>query len=292
MNNQPLATIKKTMLNKRTLLEIIHTIEKWTTAELDRFALTFKITIPDQIDGQVLSKAKKANIIFSILEAREIAGPFTGNIQLDSVQYILEKYVRENSIPEQNEVNLCLDATEEQSQDINQLFIDNNIRLVNSIKRDGFTIRNEQIVPLLPEELINSNVENELIRLLNHFGFNTAKGHLEQAIENHSNGNWAGANGQFRTYLESLMIEICNNLIPARNCTNIGDAITWLSNPTILNPVLLHEHLNEVPKAGLKAPYINGLWKRLHPTGLIQDYQTKRIVLLGIILLSYLQDTY
>lgn len=255
------------MLNKRTLLEIIHTIENWTTAELDRFALIFNITIPDQINGQALSKAKKANIIFSILESREIDGPFTENIQLDSVQYILEKYIRENPIPEENAGNLWLDAVEEQPQDINQLFIDNNTRLVNSIKRDGFTIRNEQIVPLLPEELIDSNVENELIRLLNHFGFNTAKGHLEQAIENHSNGNWAGANGQFRTYLESLLIEICNNLIPARNCINIGDAITWLSNPATLDPVLLHEHLNEVPKAGLNAPFINGLWKRLHPTG-------------------------
>ncbi|CAL2093936.1 conserved protein of unknown function [Tenacibaculum sp. 190524A02b] len=255
------------MLNKRTLLEITHNIENWTTAELDRFALTFNIAIPDQINESPLSKAKKANIIFSVLDANNINGPFTDNIQIDSVQYILEKYIRENPIPEQNPPNLWGEVLEETPQDLNKLFIEHNSRLVNSIKRDGFTIRNEQIVTLLPEELIESNTENELIRLLNHFGFNTAKGHLEQAIENHTIGNWAGANGQFRTYLESLMIEICNNLIPARNCTNIGDAITWLSNSAILNPVLLHEHLNEVPKNGLNAPYINGLWKRLHPTG-------------------------
>ncbi|WP_202800236.1 hypothetical protein [Pontibacter sp. BAB1700] len=115
--------------------------------------------------------------------------------------------------------------------------------------------------------MISANIENELVRMLTKFNFNTAKGHLEQAIENHSIGNWAGANGQFRTYMESLLIEISNKLIPSRTCTNIGDAINWLSNPAILSPVLLHKNLNEVPETGLNFPYVNGLWKRLHPTG-------------------------
>ena len=255
------------MLNKRTLLEIISIIENWTTAELDRFALVFGIEIPEQINGQALSKAKKANIILSILDTNDIDGPFTTDIQLDSFQYILEKYNRENPIQINGALSGWLGAAEPVNQNLDEQFIQNNNRLYNSIKRDGFTVRNEHIVALLPEELIESNVENELIRLLNHFNFNTAKGHLEQAIENHSKGNWAGANGQFRTYMESLMLEISNTLIPARNCTNIGDAITWLSNPAILNPVLLHQHLNEVPAQGLNTPYINGLWKRLHPTG-------------------------
>lgn len=255
------------MLNKSTLLEIIHLIENWTTAELDRFALTFNIDIPEKINGLALSKAKKANIILSVLDANESKGPFTNDIQIDSVQYILEKYIRENPLPAQNVENNWLDDIEQPVQGLNDFFFANNTRLVNSIKRDGFTIRNQKVVPLLPEELTESKIENELIRLLNDFDFNTAKGHLEQAIENHSNGNWAGANGQFRTYLESLMIDISNALITDRACTNIGEAITWLSNPNILNPVLLHKDLNEVPKDGLKTPYINGLWKRLHPTG-------------------------
>lgn len=255
------------MLNKRTLLEIINHIENWTTAELERFALIFNIDIPEEINGTALSKTRKANIIFSIIDANESNGPFTDDIQKDSVQYILEKYIRENSSPEQNETNNWSDDTEQPVQDLDELFIVSNRKLVNSIKRDGFTIRNQQVVPLLPEELIESNVENELIRLLDYFVFNTAKGHLEQAIENHSNGNWAGANGQFRTFMESLMIEISNNLITNRKCTNISNAINWLSNPEILNPVLLHKDLNEVPKDRLNSPYINGLWKRLHPTG-------------------------
>jgi hypothetical protein len=256
------------MLNKRTLLEITHIIENWTTAKLDRFALVFGIEIPEQIEGRVLSRAKKVNIIFTILDTNDIDGPFTKDIQLDSFQYILEKYNRENPIQTNDALSSWLDDVDEQpNQNLDEQFIQNNTRLYNSIKRDGFTIRNEHIVALLPEELIESDVENELIRLLNHFNFNTSKGHLEQAIENHSNGNWAGANGQFRTYMESLLLEISNTLIPARDCTNIGDAITWLSNPAILNPVLLHQHLNEVPAQGLNAPYINGLWKRLHPTG-------------------------
>ena len=157
------------------------------------------------------------------------------------------------------------DMVETKKPDI--LFIENYPRLYNSVKRDGYTFNEQGVVPLLPSELIESNTENELFRLLNQFNFNTAKGHLEQAIENHNNGNWAGANGQFRTFMESLLIEISNYLIPERNCSNIGDAINWLSNPAILNPVLLNQHLNEVPVQGLNYPFVNGLWKRLHPTG-------------------------
>jgi len=248
-------------------LEIIHLIESWNTAEIDRFVLTFAIEIPDQINGMSLSKAKKANFIYAFLDKHEIPGPFTENAQLDAVQYIFEKNIRDNP-PQINELNPWSEVLEAPVQiKADTLFIERYSRLYNSFKRDGYTVNEQGVVPLLPNELVESNIENELFRLLEHFNFNTSKGHLEQAIENHTNGNWAGANGQFRTYMESLLIEISNYLLPGRNCSNIGDAITWLSNPNILSPVLLHQHLNEVPAQGLNFSFINGLWKRLHPTG-------------------------
>lgn len=256
------------MLNKRTLLEIIYLIENWNSAEIDRFALIFAVEIPEQLDGLNLSKAKKANLILTVLEKSGIRGPFTENAQLDAVQYIFEKFLRENP-PQINELSLwsaVLEPVVEQRK-VDTLFIEHYPRLYNSFKRDGYSINENGVVPLLPSELVESNTENELFRFLEHFNFNTSKGHLEQAIENHTNSNWAGANGQFRTYMESLLIEISNYLLPERNCTNIGDAINWLSNPAILNPILLHQHLNEVPVQGLNFPFINGLWKRLHPTG-------------------------
>jgi hypothetical protein len=254
------------MLSTRTLLEVITIIENWTAAELDRFAVAFNIVIPDQVNGQNLSKAKKANIIFEKLSQNEIAGPFSPDVQLDSIQYILDKFLRVQPVNNDAVANV-FGVEQEPVQTPAQQFEVNYIRLVNSLKRDGYTINNKQVVSLLPEELIDDNVENELFRLLNKFEFNTAKGHLEQAIDNHSNGNWAGANGQFRTFMESLLVSISNHLIPDRNCTGFADAIQWLANSTMLIPTLLSQDLNEVPSQNCNKPYINGLWKRLHPTG-------------------------
>jgi hypothetical protein len=244
-------------------------IENWTVAELERFAVTFGINIPQQINGQNISKARKANIILETLSLNELAGPFSDNIQIDSVQYIFEKITREMP-PQAAHNNIDFFGSvhiEEENESLEQYFIRLCPRLYNSIKRDGYTINNEIVTPLLPEELITGNVENELFRLLDSNGFAIAKGHLEQAIENHSNGNWAAANGQFRTFMESLLISISNQLIPNRICAGFSNAIQWLSNPAILNPVFLSPLLNEVSSPICDKPYINGLWKRLHPTG-------------------------
>jgi len=244
------------MLSKRTLLEIITIVENWTVAEVDRILLTFEIEMPRNSTGENISKAKKANVVLDFLSGNENKGPFTDNAQLDSVQYILEKFERENPRP----TNTFNDPFEKH-------FMNSHHRLYNSLKRDGYTINNLTLVSLLPEELIEANVENELFRLLKKYSFNTAMGHLEQAIDNHLNGKWAGANGQFRTFTESLLISITNRLIPSRTCSSFGDALVWLSNPKMLNPVLLSEQLNEVPSSSCDKPFINGLWKRLHPTG-------------------------
>lgn len=256
------------MLSKRTLLEIVAIVENWTVAETDRMLLTFEIEMPRNPTGQNISKAKKANVLLDFLSDNENKGPFTNNAQVDAVQYILEKFERENPSSTKTFNNPFSETPEIEETDVfEKNFIQSHHRLYNSLKRDGYTITNVTLVSLLPEELIEANVENELFRLLKKYSFKTAMGHLEQAIENHSNGNWAGANGQFRTFTESLLISITNHLIPSRTCNGFGDALVWLSNPNMLNPVLLSEQLNEVPSPSCDKPFINGLWKRLHPTG-------------------------
>ena len=257
------------MLSRKTLLEIVFILENWSVAELDRFVVTFGIVIPQQINGLTLSRPRKANVILEAISHDGLNGPFSDNIQIDSVQYILEKVIREMSTPPaQSDLFGIIDGAQTvENTSIEQSFIRLYPRLYNSLKRDGFTVNNENIIPLLPEELIASNVGNELYRLLELYRFLEAKGHLEQAVENHSNANWAAANAQFRTFMESLLTSIANYLIPDRNCTGFGDAIQWLSEISILNPVFLSPHLNEVDSTACNKPYINGLWRRLHPTG-------------------------
>jgi len=50
------------------------------------------------------------------------------------------------------------------------------------------------------------------MRVLDCHNFGTAKGHLEQAMENHARGNWAAANGQLRTFFDSLLDAMAERL--------------------------------------------------------------------------------
>ncbi len=146
------------------------------------------------------------------------------------------------------------------------LFAEAYARLNMSLKRDGFKVDNGIVISLLPDELLVTNTENELVRLLDSFNFTTSKTHLVQAIKNHSNSNWAAANGQFRTFIESLLIEIAHNLNSSSTCSDFGSAQNELSN---LASPFLSRTLNEVSISTnpLDKPYVGGLWKRLHAAG-------------------------
>jgi hypothetical protein len=87
-------------------------------------------------------------------------------------------------------------------------------------------------------------------------------GHLGQGIEAHARGDWAAANAQFRTFLESLFDEI------ARVCA--GDAktagLTSENRRRLLAEMgFLAEDRNEWTQDGKN--YINGLFKMLHTEG-------------------------
>lgn len=244
-------------LSKETNLAMAYIIERWTAAEVDRLLIYLNIAIPKDSNGVDLSKSKKANLILSQINDNE-------DIQLKVINYIIDDFSsKHENVAEPDPFSLG----DEKSFD--ELFCEKYPTLTNSLKRDGFTLKNKEITPLLPDELVNANVENELFRLLDKYQFTTTKGHLEQAIENHSNGNWAGANSQFRTFLESLLVDICNKLIPSKNCTSYGEALQWLATPSMITPVFLSPTLNEVPIPGAikDKTYISGLMKRLHPQG-------------------------
>ncbi len=118
---------------------------------------------------------------------------------------------------------------------------------------------------MIPVELEAAQVENELFRLLRKYNFGITEGHLNQAIQNHTDSNWAGANSQFRTFIESLLIEISKKLTPANVVTSATVVISVLSNT--VKPPFLSIALNEVKHPACDTPFVNGLWKRLHPEG-------------------------
>lgn len=76
------------------------------------------------------------------------------------------------------------------------------------VARDGYVLvwddhgRNPSLRAALPEEIQLPQTDDEVHELLKRFGFATPLGHLDQAVEAHTRGDWAAANGQLRTFLE------------------------------------------------------------------------------------------
>jgi len=91
--------------------------------------------------------------------------------------------------------------------------------------------------------------------------FGTAKGHLEQAMENHARGNWAAANGQLRTFFDSLLDAMAERL--DRTAANLSSGQARRSKLASLD--FLSVPLNEWHNDG--RGFINGSVKRLHPQG-------------------------
>ena len=138
-------------------------------------------------------------------------------------------------------------------------------KLLNSLKHDGYVITNKgELKTMLPESIKLVEKENELNSLLDKFGFTTTKGHIDQAISAHTRGDWASANAQLRSFMESLFDSIADKLVGNK---------TTLPPPghqrcellAKLNPPFFIPTLNEweIGKCG----FLQGLLKRLHPKG-------------------------
>lgn len=205
----------------------------------------------------------KINILIKTLRNPPPKGPFSDSFPLDLLQYMVNHFYRYEDEPRSTYFKVY--ENPEHTVPYDDKFSDKYPVLANALKRDGYIIKGRTIKKLLPEEIEEAKTENELFVLLKKFDFSTSFGHLKQAIDNHTQGNWAGANGQFRPFIESLLIEICKFLLPANKCENASSAINLLSKTA--SPPFLREDLNEVEGNNCNKPFIEGFWKRLHPEG-------------------------
>jgi hypothetical protein len=135
---------------------------------------------------------------------------------------------------------------------------------VRAVERAGYLIENGQLRRTLPQALDLPAKEDEVHTLLNRYILATPLGHLDQAITAHGRGDWAAANGQIRSSLESLLDEVAYLLVPnAPRGQNQGEARREaLAN---LQPPFLSLDLNEWGNKGKNL--LNGVFKRLHPQG-------------------------
>ena len=226
-----------------TIIEAIGLLEFLTHAKLDRFLLKYGL---ERITHQELGpKTAKLNAVIKyLIDNPDEKGPFGANLTFE----IIEDELRSISS------NIYAPLIEEHLP-----------KLLNSLKHDGYVITNKGgLKTMLPESIKLVEKENELNSLLDKFGFTTTKGHMDQAISAHTRGDWAAANAQLRSFMESLFDSICGKLV--------GDKTT-LPPPghqrrellAKLSPPFFIPTLNEweIGKCG----FLQGLLKRLHPQG-------------------------
>lgn len=250
------------MLSTKTLLELIKVADKLYHPEINRIVAIFNFTpLPSSEKNTIISKTTS---IFNELRfgRQPKDGPFTSDIKLDFLQYLIDDFFDKNprytkDIYKDNPFGLKVN--------FENAFIETHKELANSLKRDGYTIVGKTIKKLLPLEIEEAKIESELSKSLTELHFGVSKGHLEQAITNHTQSNWASANSQFRTFIESLLIEICNKLLPDQNSRTASQAIKILGET--VNPAFLTKDLNEYPKDKDSDSLVYGLWTRLHPNG-------------------------
>lgn len=226
-----------------TIIEAIGLLESLTHADLDRFLLKYGL---ERIAHQELRpKTAKLNAVIKyLIDNPDEKGPFGANLTFE----IIEDELRSIPIPP----NIYSPTLVEEHFP----------KLLNSLKHDGYVITNKGgLKTMLPESIKLVEKENELNSLLDKFGFTTTKGHIDQAISAHTRGNWASANAQLRSFMESLFNSIADKLVGAK--------ITTLQSPRFqksckllakLNPPFLIPTLNEYG-------FLQGLLKRLHPQG-------------------------
>lgn len=249
------------MFSNRTLLELIRIADNLSHSEIDRIISIFGF--PSLPYGTNPSKVQKTTEIFNALRYKsKKCGPFTASIELDLLKYLVDDFFNKHDYFEKEDI---VYPGRSESIKFSNAFAHQNSQLTNSLKLDGYTVIGRDINKLLPEEIEEVKTESELFVVISKYNFEVSKGHLNQAISNHSQGNWASANSQFRTFIESLLIEINNFLLPGNQVTTAAQAIKTLAETA--NPPFLSKVLNEYPNDKDSDSFVYGLWARLHPNG-------------------------
>lgn len=220
------------MFSKKTILEIIKALNFKTNDEVERFSIEFDIE--DAISGRYL-KEKETSIAKYLISNPEAFGPNGSGLVIEIIECTIKHYSRFGSLSES-----CPE-------------------LAHSLDRDGFEITNEGLRRKLPEIVPIVEQENQLIYLLEKYGFDIAMGHYEQSVAAHARGEWAAANAQLRTFVEEFFNKtqsiICSGQYSSHNERKIA----------LAKAGFFIKEYNEYLFNG--TGFVEGFWKRLHPEG-------------------------
>ncbi|MWJ29490.1 hypothetical protein GPM19_15015 [Halomonas sp. ZH2S] len=223
------------MFSRTSVIELVKSLKLKTHNEVEELAIKFDFE--SAISGQYI-KEKETSIVKYLLANPGSLGPNGSNIQYELLEFSIAKY----------KSGINFDS-----------FIGSFPELVNSLKKDGYDVVNDQIRALLPSQLPLVQQESELESLLVKLGLQTAKGHYEQAIAAHARGEWAAANSQLRSFVEDLFNQIQNKVCP-------GDyPSSQQKKQALANSGFFVSDYNEFLSNG--TGFVEGFWKRLHSSG-------------------------
>jgi hypothetical protein len=138
-------------------------------------------------------------------------------------------------------------------------------QLVHALERAGFVLgENHDLRRALPAILDLPAADDEVHILLNRHNLAVPQGHLDQAIGAHTRGEWAAANGQIRSFLESLLDEAAY-LLDANAPRGQNQHEARRQRLANLAVPFLSRDLNEWNDDG--RGFVNGLFRRLSPQG-------------------------
>ncbi len=229
-----------------TLLAAVELLELHSQAKFNQMVL--RLGLEDEISSSTaLSVAKKCDLLArAVLQRADVILD-----TLDGRMTLGEAVVRQAAQL----------AQQESAQPLQTGF-------ARGLARDGYVLvwdgygRNASIWAALPGEIQLPETDDEVHQLLKHFSFVSPLGHLDQAIEAHTRGDWAACNGQLRTFIESLFDDIARNVRPAESATRPSSE----NRRALLAEIgFLATDRNEWTQDGKN--YINGLFKMLHTEG-------------------------
>lgn len=218
--------------------------ERLTAANLDMFI--FEIGLSTRIDASLTSPKKAVQLAYALESSggHQVA-------TLDGLVTMTEAVVRKAVV-------VMLD-TDKPS--------DPELRLRRALALDGFVVDFSATPPLLraalPEEVELPQTDDEVHDLLRRFEFTTTLGHLDQAIDAHTQGNWAAANAQARTFIESLLDDFARRIYPGE--ADAPGRSSENRRQLLRQRGFLREDLAELTSDG--KGFIPGLFKMLHSEG-------------------------
>lgn len=227
--------------SRRTFVAAVGVLERLTQAKLSRLLLELGRDVDGAVDGEGVSVTKRLNGLIRFADGNPGHAADGGDSLIDAV---VERAAA--LLPAE-------DGWREPRPD--------EASFKRSLLGDGYVATDGVLRRILPAELGVPAAEDEISRLLSKHGMATTKGHLEEALKTHSDGHWAAANSQIRTFLDSLLDEIAERLDPSAASLPTGQA----RRTKLAAAGFLGRDLNEWADDG--KGFLNGLARRLHPRG-------------------------